>query len=197
MNDDEINIEINPDNSNSKNDLEDESNKDPSKYIQNKINELQKIITSQEEKIKQFQSALASSKNYCHDLEKEAERREKQCTEKEIRARVNLLKTFFSKIYENLIRAMDSKKTNGENVDDFAKIIKHMEILLSEHNIKPIDVLGKKFDYNIHECIQTVEKNDLDDETIIEEVAKGYMYENEVIFPSKVIISKKTEENVK
>ena len=68
-----------------------------------------------------------------------------------------------------------------------------MENLLSENNIKQIEAVGEIFDPKLHEAVSTVEDNSLDDGTITQEVAKGYISSQEVIKPSKVIVSKKNE----
>ena len=68
-----------------------------------------------------------------------------------------------------------------------------MENLLSENNIKQIEAIGEIFNPKLHEAVSTVEDNSLDDGTITQEVAKGYISSQEVIKPSKVIVSKKNE----
>ena len=69
--------------------------------------------------------------------------------------------------------------------------MKNMEIILSENNIKPIDAIGEIFDPNLHEAVSIVEDDSLDEGTITKEVAKGYISSQDVIRPSKVIVSKK------
>jgi molecular chaperone GrpE len=68
-----------------------------------------------------------------------------------------------------------------------------MENILFENNIKPIDAIGEIFDPKLHEAVSIVEDNSLDEGTITQEVAKGYISFQEVIKPSKVIVSKKIE----
>ena len=66
-----------------------------------------------------------------------------------------------------------------------------MDVFLSENNIKPIEAIGEIFDPKLHEAVSTVEDNSLDEGTITKEVAKGYISFQEVLRPSKVIVSKK------
>ena len=68
-----------------------------------------------------------------------------------------------------------------------------MENFLSENNIKAIEAVGEIFDPKFHEAVSTVEDSSLDEGTITQEVAKGYISFQEVIKPSKVIVSKKNE----
>ena len=62
---------------------------------------------------------------------------------------------------------------------------------MEKEKIKPIDCLGQKFDHNMHNAITTIEKNDCDENTILEEVKKGYIINNKLLRPSDVIVSKK------
>jgi molecular chaperone GrpE len=53
--------------------------------------------------------------------------------------------------------------------------------------------VGKKFDHNFHHALTTLEKNDCDDNTILEEVKKGYMMNDKLLRPSHVVVSKKKD----
>ena len=66
-----------------------------------------------------------------------------------------------------------------------------MESLLDDNNIKPINAVGEIFDPEKHEAVSIVEDALLDDGTITQEVAKGYITEKGILKPSKVIVSKK------
>tara|TARA_B110000014_G_scaffold42165_1_gene27849 strand:+ start:546 stop:1100 length:555 start_codon:yes stop_codon:yes gene_type:complete len=116
-------------------------------------------------------------------------------TQTEIYQRVlqktNQLMLNFIGIYEDFIRAKTALTNDGINTEGLDGIIKNMETLLAENNIKPIDALGEIFDPKFHEAVSTVENNSLDEGTITQEVAKGYISFQEVIRPSKVIVSKK------
>ena len=97
----------------------------------------------------------------------------------------------FIEIYEDFIRAKTALSQNDTNTEGLDGIMKNMEIILSENNIKPIDAIGEIFDPNLHEAVSIVEDDSLDEGTITKEVAKGYISSQDVIKPSKVIVSKK------
>ena len=107
--------------------------------------------------------------------------------------KTNQLMLSFIGIYEDFVRAKDSLVNDNNNTEGLDAVIKNMENLLSENNIKPIEAIGEIFDPKLHEAVSTVEDNSLDDGTITQEVAKGYISFQEVIKPSKVIVSKKNE----
>ncbi|KFM20481.1 Protein GrpE [Marine Group I thaumarchaeote SCGC RSA3] len=70
-------------------------------------------------------------------------------------------------------------------------ILKNMDSLLKKYDVAPIDALGEIFDPNLHEAISVVTDPDLDDNTIIKEIRKGYISQKRVIRPTLVEISKK------
>ena len=96
----------------------------------------------------------------------------------------------FLTVYEDLIRASSTLTDSQKNVEGLDIIIKNMASIFEEHNIKPIDTIGKMFDPNLHEAVSIVEDENFEDGLIKEEVGKGYISGNVVIKPSKVIVSK-------
>ena len=97
----------------------------------------------------------------------------------------------FLTVYENFIRAKEVYEKEGVNITGLESIIKNMNSLFSEYGVKPINALGKIFDPNLHEAISTVEDPKLDEDIIIEEIAKGYIIRGKVLKYSKVCVSKK------
>jgi len=114
-------------------------------------------------------------------------------TSQKILHKTNQLMLSFIGIYEDFVRAKDSLVNDNNNTEGLDAVIKNMQNLLSENNIKPIEAIGEIFDPKLHEAVSTVEDNSLDDGTITQELAKGYISFQEVIKPSKVIVSKKNE----
>ena len=96
----------------------------------------------------------------------------------------------FLTVYEDLIRASSTLTDSQKNVEGLDIIIKNMSSIFEEYDIKPIDTSGKMFDPNLHEAISIVEDENSEDGMIKEEVGKGYISDNVVIKPSKVIVSK-------
>lgn len=135
-----------------------------------------------------LQRALADYQNL--------ERRSKIEISQKVTLKINQIMVDFIVIYEDFIRAKSALKDQGANIHGLNAVIKNMETLLSENNIKPINAIGEIFDPKLHEAVSIVEDDSLDDGTITQEVAKGYISLQDVIRPSKVIVSKKTEKKV-
>jgi len=132
-----------------------------------------------------LQRALADYQNL--------ERRNSVEISQKILQKTNQLMLSFIGIYEDFIRAKTSLVNDSTNIEGLNVVIKNMETFLSENNIKPIEAIGEIFDPKFHEAVSTVEDNSLDEGTITQEVAKGYISFQEVIKPSKVIVSKKVK----
>ena len=146
------------------------------------IHEYKQKLSTCEDKL---QRALADYQNL--------EKRSQTDIQQKVLQKTNQLMLNFIGVYEDFIRAktaLTSDKVNSEGLDG---IIKNMEILLSENNIKPIEAKGQVFDPRLHEAVSTVEDDSVEEGTITEEVAKGYISFQEVLRPSKVIVSKKSE----
>ena len=145
------------------------------------------IIKDDEDKLSicedKLQRALADYQNL--------DRRNKIEISQKILLKTNQLMLSFIGIYEDFIRAKTALINDNSNTEGLDGVIKNMENILYENNIKPIDAIGEIFDPKLHEAVSTVEENSLDEGTITQEVAKGYISFQEVIKPSKVIVSKK------
>ena len=116
-------------------------------------------------------------------------------TQEILKNKLTLLSQFIT-IYEDFIRAEDSLSKNNIDTSGIKVIRKNMEKILSENNITPIDdVVGTLFDPNIHEAVSVIEDDNLAEGIITQEVAKGYYAEKRILKPSKVIVSKKKNEN--
>jgi molecular chaperone GrpE len=111
---------------------------------------------------------------------------------------------------EIICQRQETKKKYLEELLDLHELLKKayednnpkegLKILLNNINnffekeqIKPIKCIGEKFDHNLHHAVTSLEKNDCEDNTIIEEVKKGYLLNDKLLRPSHVIVSKKIE----
>ena len=66
---------------------------------------------------------------------------------------------------------------------------------LEKHNVKLIDPMGEKFDYNFHQAMFEVPTNEEEPGKVVEVSQKGYVLHDRLVRPAMVGISKKTDEN--
>ena len=148
--------------------------------IQEKIRKIEDENSDLKDK---WQRALADYQNL--------ERRTQTEISQRVSEKTNSLLLNFLNIYEDFLRAENSLSKEKINTDGIQAVIKNMETLLAENNIKSIDAVGEIFDPQIHEAVSMVEDDSLDDGTITQEVSKGYISGKAILKPSKVIVSKK------
>ena len=91
----------------------------------------QKLVTCEDN----LQRALADYQNL--------EKRSQTDIHQRVLQKTNQLMLNFIGIYEDFIRAKIALKNNEVDTEGLDGIIKNMEILLTENNIKPIDALGE------------------------------------------------------
>ena len=70
--------------------------------------------------------------------------------------------------------------------------LKSLETTLKSSGIEVIDCENQIFDPVKHEAISVLENNDLETNTIIDVVQKGYTIMDRTLRPAKVVVSKKS-----
>ena len=71
-------------------------------------------------------------------------------------------------------------------------IIKQLEKSLREAGLEPIECVGSPFDPNFHQAVFMVEDDSVDENTVVEEVQKGYIFGGKVLRPAMVKVSRKS-----
>ncbi len=93
---------------------------------------------------------------------------------------------------DNLHRAIDAAATSN-NVEDLLDGVKmvaqQFEQILERHSVKRIEALHQPFDPNLHEAIQHVPSSEHPAMMVIGEAEHGYVLNDRVVRPSKVIVS--------
>jgi molecular chaperone GrpE len=98
-------------------------------------------------------------------------------------------------VVDDLERTLELAQEKHEDLPAFIKgvemILAHLYDLLKEHGISSIEAKGKIFDPNYHEALLKTETEDFPEDTIVEELQKGYLLNGRVIRTTKVKVSKK------
>jgi molecular chaperone GrpE len=102
-------------------------------------------------------------------------------------------------ILDDLERVVDAAEKKQEDFSVFLKgvemILAHLYDLLKDNGVRPIDAQGKKFDPHLHEALMQVESSADPDETIVEELQKGYFLKDRVIRTTKAKVSTQKSSN--
>jgi molecular chaperone GrpE len=154
-------------------------------YLKDDGRKLKELKEKTEKYLNSLVRTQADFDNY-----KKANRRENE--RYRLRAKEAMLKKLI-KHYEDLLRAfnvLDLLK-KGESVKKgFKMIIENFEKFLEDEGVKPMHSEGEKFDPYKHEALMVEENKELLENTIIEELNKGYYLNNKILKPAGVKISK-------
>lgn len=86
-------------------------------------------------------------------------------------------------VLDNFDRAMENlpeeEKTGFE--EGIEMIYKQLKEVLADMGVKPMDAAGQEFDPNFHNAVIHIEDENYGENTVVEEMQKGYMYKDEVL----------------
>lgn len=96
----------------------------------------------------------------------------------------------------DLDRALSASNISVESLKEGVEMIsKAFHNFLKSVNVKPIPAKGEKFDPSIHEALSRIVSEEHEENTVLEEHAKGYYLNSRVLIPAKVVISKKPDDS--
>ena len=146
--------------------------------------ELEKLKAKAEEYYGQLQRLQADFDNYRKRTQKEKADLILFATERLIRDLLPVL--------DNMERAVEAA---GKN-QDFAAfsqgvdmIFRQVREVLGKEGLKPMEVVGRPFDPNLHEAVLRVDSEEHEENVIVEEVQKGYFLKEKVLRPGMVAVS--------
>ena len=130
---------------------EDPTNEENNELIDNpeKTDDQTKKLEEENSDLKdKWQRALADYQNL--------ERRTQVEISQRVSSKTNDLLLNFINIYEDFVRAENSLSKEKIDTSGIIAVIKNMENLLAENNIKPIDAIGEIFDPQLHgNCLKS------------------------------------------
>ncbi|MCX5718046.1 MAG: nucleotide exchange factor GrpE [Nitrospirae bacterium] len=96
-------------------------------------------------------------------------------------------------VIDNLEMAMkhSSNDTSAGLAQGVEITLKEFLRVIDKFGLLPIDASGKMFDPSLHHAMTQVERDDIDENMVVEEFRKGYMFREKVLRPSLVAVSKK------
>jgi len=148
-----------------------------------------------------IQKSQEAKENYDRFLRLAAEvenlkkRQEREISEVRQFANENLIKELLP-VLDNLERALEHSRQSEapeallEGLElvnqDFLKV-------LGRFGITPLNSVGERFDPTYHHAVMEEEAPEVDDQTVLKELQKGYLLQNRLLRPAMVVVSKNTE----
>ena len=169
------------------------------------------LFTEQQAIIQSIKQELEASKKKANELQDSMRRlaadfdnykkwaaKERQTTRQT--AAESLIKKLLD-IYETLGKAVSAvNNAAGNEFKDGIKMIhKEFSRILKSEGLEPIPSVGIPLDVCRHEVLMRKVNNEVPEDTIIEEIQKGYLLNTFVLRPAKVVVSQKSvqeQENI-
>jgi molecular chaperone GrpE len=92
----------------------------------------------------------------------------------------------FLPVLDNFQLALKSTGSAEQLRTGVELIVKQMEEALKSLNVQPIEAVGATFDPRVHEALDTVDRQDLPDHQVFEEVRRGYRIKERLLRPALV-----------
>src|ERR1700677_2660281 len=94
----------------------------------------------------------------------------------------------FLPVLDNFQLALGSAGTLDQLRAGIELIVKQMEDVLRTLNVQPVESVGTRFDPRVHEALESVDRADLPDHQVLEEVRRGYRIRDRLLRPALVRI---------
>ena len=97
-------------------------------------------------------------------------------------------------VVDNLERALQActadDEANRQVIEGVEMTLREIMKVLEKFVVKPIDSLGKPFDPSYHQAVMQREHSDKPENTVVEELQRGYTMHDRLIRPAMVVVSK-------
>ena len=178
---------------NSENGQNNESTTINDKQELNSVDNLDSVENDTQDEMKELKDqllrTLAENENLRKRTAKEIEQIKKY-------GHISLLRDFLN-VVDNMERAVQSVSSENQSqlgvknlIDGIEIVLKDMKSLLDKNNIKKIEPLHERFDYNLHQAMFEAPSSEYDEGLILEVVQPGYILHDRLIRPAMVGVSK-------
>ena len=103
---------------------------------------------------------------------------------------------------DNLERALSAINQEEDHPQSIKNLIEGLKMVqkelssaLEKNGISKIISMNEKFDPNLHQAMMEVERDDLDEGIVVQEIQTGYMMHDRLLRPAMVGVSKKPKQN--
>jgi molecular chaperone GrpE len=127
------------------------------------------------------------------EFENARKRSERERTEYRDFAAANVVEKFLP-VMDNFELALKAAGSTEQLRSGVELIVKQMEDVLRQMNVTPVPAVGEEFDPRHHEALGEVERVDLPDQHVAEEIRRGYKIREKLLRPAMVrVVSNKKQ----
>lgn len=92
-------------------------------------------------------------------------------------------------VLDDFERALKAPCGDAEYVKGVGLIYSRMFETLKKLGLEPVEALGKPFDPNFHHAIELVNTSEADDQTVLDELQRGYTFKGRLLRPAMVRVA--------
>lgn len=133
------------------------------------------------------------------ELENFKKRKEKEIADFRKFANESIIKELLN-IVDNLERAIETPSNGGGSEEQIAQgvdlTIKELLKVFQKYGVERLSALGETFDPAFHEAMMQLEMADQPDNTVVQELQKGYTMHERLLRPAMVVVSKSNNKTV-
>ncbi len=156
--------------------------------LQEKLETYKAAYNRYQQLAKAYQMVKSDYEAYMERVERNFEKMTREAKERIITKLIPLMDNF-----EFAIKSMKS----SESGTDIKAVIEGVEMIysqlleiLQDEGLEVIDAQNKRFDAKLHEAVEVVDTTEYPDETVIEQIRRGYKLMDKVIRPAMVKVSR-------
>ncbi len=145
--------------------------------------ELEKLKSERDSVYDRLLRKQAEFENYKKRIDKERSEYTQFATSELMKELLNSLDSFD--------RALSNTAADPETMRGFELIYKQLQDTLFRAGLKPVEAKGKPFDPNYHQAVSTEASDEVAENTVVQEMRKGYTLNGRLIRPAMVSVSVK------
>ena len=152
---------------------------------------------SLEEEVSRLQEDLMAARDAALRAQADAQNVKRRAEQDVEKARKFALERFAGEllpVVDNLKRALESASADDEAIKPIAEgvelTLKSFLDVLGKQNIEVVDPNGEPFDPNLHQAMSMVENAEVEPNTVIAVMQKGYTLNGRLVRPAMVMVSK-------
>ncbi|MDI9643859.1 MAG: nucleotide exchange factor GrpE [Candidatus Verstraetearchaeota archaeon] len=158
-------------------------------HLEEEILKYRQQLSALQKELHDSNTRLKYAQADCENIRKRSER---QIEEVRLYANASLICDLLEVVDELELALKNARSAEqGAIVQGVEMTLKKMRKVLEKHGVSQIDCLMRPLDPEKHMVVSREEREDLEENTVIEEMRKGYMLRDRVIRPSVVKVSAK------
>ena len=172
---------------NQENQQEQETEETPAVSTSNQVEELEKQLAQARQETSEFKDKFLRERA---DMDNFRKRQERNAQERVQREKKDLILKVLG-VMDNVERALTYQETMDRQAlqQTLRMLMWQMNEVMKGEGLTPITTVGEKLNPYEHEAIELVENSDQPEDTIVEEVLKGYKMGNETLRAARVKVS--------